>query len=232
MTVTVQRLKLRKLKKLEKAIRTPAKQRQLTIAERRRAAKQEARNALIDRLDPARDIPDGLHWFAILARQGREHMVAEALESRCDAFCFIPLVDMRPRRKHAGAANVVQPRAVQMPFLPRIVFAGFPKRPNWVLIESLAHYAGRVESSPGVPGVVLPYEIKITRDETELARKRRRDQLAKRAAFQPGDVVRVSGMTEVDQIERMAGRYAILKRMMLGASVKIDVSRVELVEAA
>ena len=196
----------------------------LTLAQIRLEKKRADRKAEIDTINPSRPIPDSLIWFAFISKPFKEHALAIDLEARTDAFSVISLKDTRPRRK----ATVRRPEPAQMPVLPGIVFSGFPRPPNWIAIEAMKGYAGRIEYSDGIPAVFRASEIIRWRDQNEHARR----QINIKRLAKVGDSVVHKKYGTIDEIVSFQGPYVILKTMMLGQNVRVKLSDVELLEVA
>lgn len=174
-------------------------------------------------LDPARAVPEGLTWHVIVTKRGREYKAAHWLEREAAAFTLVPLVTVFPRPKKGGK-NHVKPQPMQWPLLPRLVFAGFAVQADWFKIEACLDYADRLEVD-GAPAVLQAREIIRLRDNSEAARRKAPTSL--KAGSQARFVdSRAFGHATV-QIERMEGKYAVLKQMLLGTEIRVELDRLE-----
>lgn len=110
-------------------------------------------------LNPARPIPDGLTWFALISRRAREYRAARWLEEKLgNVFTLVPLETRTKSKGARGGVNI--PKAeYQVPVMPRIVFAGFSTPPNWLGIWDGDDTMSNIVAAIGNQGTPSPMRI-------------------------------------------------------------------------
>lgn len=183
-------------------------------------------------LNPARILPDGLNWYALISKTNREARAANWLEDEF-AGCFT-LVPLETRfRSQGGKGGKRHFRKVnaeyQLPLMPRYVFAGFRETPNWLAIFESPHITGAI-GIHGEPIQIPGGQIERFRSTAE------RDRLA---AGLP--VLKIGGRAEfvgagiysghILEIADLEPNFAAVWLEMFGSRVRAKVKRDDL-EAA
>jgi hypothetical protein len=220
----------RRRAKLEKAKTKPRGPTAREMLEKKRAEKKAELYAAVE---PSRDIPLGLRWYAFISKKPRtEHTLAVALQSSHSAFCIIPMERPAAPQKRAGKHNLRDKGAHDVPLLPRMVFAGFQDVPSFWEIEQIAECQGWLRSN-GMPATLSERGVMAFRDETEA----KRHYVEPKVAMQPGVQVRLKrdmvamGTDETAQIQAMQGKYAVLSKLIMGRNVKVSIDDLEVVAA-
>lgn len=85
--------------------------------------------------NPARILPDGLNWYALVSKTAREARAADWLESSFDGcFTLVPLETRKRSKGYRGGAYKKITAEFQTPLMARYVFTGFRGQPNWFQI--------------------------------------------------------------------------------------------------
>lgn len=97
-------------------------------------------------LNPARILPDGLCWYALISKTNREARAAHWLEDEfAGCFTLVPLeTRRRPKGRFGGSKHKRVNAEYQIPLMPRYVFAGFREAPNWLAIFENANITGAI----------------------------------------------------------------------------------------
>ncbi len=119
--------------------------------------------------NPARILPDGLSWYALISKTSGEAHAADWLEgSFPGCFTLVPLETRfrskgaRGGRKHFSKINA----EYQVPLMARYVFAGFADQPNWLKIFNCPHVSGAI-SLHGAPIEIPEGQIERFRSHAE-----------------------------------------------------------------
>lgn len=124
--------------------------------------------------NPARILPDGLAWYALISKTSREAHAADWLEeSFPGCFTLVPLeTRFRTQGGKGGKRHFRKINAeYQIPLMARYVFAGFRENPNWLRIFDSPHITGAI-SLHGAPIAIPEMQIERFRSSSE------RDRLA------------------------------------------------------
>lgn len=118
--------------------------------------------------NPARILPDGLSWYALISKTAREAHAADWLESSFPGcFTLVPLeTRFRPKGKYGGAKYKRVNAEYQVPLMARYVFAGFGDQPNWLEIFNCPHVSGAI-SLHGAPIEIPEGQIERFRSHAE-----------------------------------------------------------------
>lgn len=133
---------------------------------------------LLQPLNPARELPDGLTWFVLITKptSRRQIMAAHWLEETYGN--CMTLTPLETRRRSKGGKGGVTKRInaeFQVPLIPRVVFAGFVSQPNWLAIwhsdEIISNVVGAIGTN-GTPLPVRPAEVERFRSSLDADRLR------------------------------------------------------------
>lgn len=110
-------------------------------------------------LNPARELRDGLTWFALVSKRAREILAARWLEEFYgDCMTLVP-IETRQRSK-GGSGGIRKVSAeYHVPLMPRIVFAGFASPPNWLAIWDGAAGLSNIVAAIGNQGTPSPMRV-------------------------------------------------------------------------
>lgn len=123
----------------------------------------------VEPLDPTRELPRCLSWYALTVAPNREYSVAHWLEDRGD-MTIVPL-ETRVRLKAKARGGKHHSRDLyQIPLFPRMVLVGFAAPPNWLVTMDHFHITG-VLGFNGEPAVMRRGEAERLRESSEALRQ-------------------------------------------------------------
>lgn len=183
-------------------------------------------------LNPARILPEGLRWYALISKTSREARAAHWLETEIEGcMTLVPLeTRFRSKGKRGGVRHFRKVNAeYQLPLMARYVFAGFADQPNWLHIFNSPHITGAINWY-GTPSEIPAFQVERFRDKSEAQRLAAGLPVLKigtKARF-VGDGVFQDHLLE---IASLGAKSAEVWAEFLGAKRKIRVNRDDL-EAA
>jgi hypothetical protein len=182
-------------------------------------------------LNPARPLPQGLTWFALISKAAREFKAAHWLEETYgNCMTLIPLETRYRTKGHRGGVLKYSKAQYQVALMPRIIFAGFPSPPNWLSIWDGDEIFSGILGAIGTNGTPLSMRhSEVERFRSNLDHDRANAglpvlQIGGRAMF-VGDGVFNGHILDIEGLDE---KSAVVAQDWFGAKRSVKVSRDDL----